>query len=134
MPARAPTPGVTHPDREHTSTLTRWSWAMVAAFVVIWFGVGSVTFAALGLFGLAEGDLVLMAHSVPAWIWFLGSWALVAAAPAAGILLATRALRRGGRRGAWACLVANGLVAVLVAYQVFDEIRMSYFPGWSWPY
>ncbi|GAA2157799.1 hypothetical protein [Pedococcus bigeumensis] len=127
------TTGSAHRDEER-SALVRWSWAMVGAFVVLWFVVGLVTFASLGWFGLVEGDLVLMAHSWAAWLWFVASWAVVAAAPAAGIVLATMAMRRGARWRARASLVTNGLVALLVAYQVFDEIRMSYFPAWSWPF
>jgi hypothetical protein len=107
---------------------------MVGAFVVLWFGSGLVTFASLGWFGLNEGDLVLMAHSWVAWVWFVASWAVVAVAPVAGMALAGAAMRRGARWPARASLVTNGLVALLVAYQVFDEIRMSYFPAWSWPF
>jgi hypothetical protein len=110
------------------------SWAMVGAFVVLWFALGLVTFASLGWFGLAEGDLVLMAHSVGAWVWFVVCWAMVAAAPVAGMVLARQALRRGARWGARASLATHGLIALLVAYQVFDEIRMSYFPDWTWPF
>lgn len=122
------------PRDAELSRLTRWSWAMVGAFVVLWFALGLVTFASLGWFGLGEGDLVLMAHSTTSWLWFVASWAIVTAAPVAGIVLATKAIRRGAGWPARASLVTNGLIALLVAYQVFDEIRMSYFPHWSWPF
>jgi hypothetical protein len=51
------TPMTTPPARRGRtpSTLTRWSWAMVAAFLVLWFASGLVTFASLGWFGLGEG-------------------------------------------------------------------------------
>jgi hypothetical protein len=45
--------------------------------------------------------------------------------------------RNDAARARWSArgsLVTNALVALLVAYQVFDEIRMSYFPSWSWPF
>jgi hypothetical protein len=45
-----------------------------------------------------------------------------------------KALRRGGQAAAWAALVVNGLVGVLFAYQIFDEIRMTYFPQFTWPF
>jgi uncharacterized integral membrane protein len=67
-------------------------------------------------------------------VFFVACWAVIAAAPAAGVVLATRALRRQRRNSAWGALVVNALIALLVAYQVFDEIRMSYFPDWSWPF
>lgn len=130
------TPMTTPPARRGRtpSTLTRWSWAMVAAFLVLWFASGLVTFASLGWFGLGEGALVLMAHSWASWVWFVVTWAIVAVAPVTGIVLAAAAMRQGARWSARGSLVTNALVALLVAYQVFDEIRMSYFPSWSWPF
>lgn len=133
MSGIAPAPGTTAHLDEKTA-LTRWSWAMVGVSVVVWSILGAATLASLGLFGLVEGDLVLMAHSAGAWVWFVTSWAIVVAAPVAGMVIATRARRRGAHWGAWASFVTNGLIVLLVAYQVFDEIRMSYFPDWSWPF
>jgi hypothetical protein len=75
-----------------------------------------------------------MAHSWASWVWFVVTWAIVAVAPVTGIVLAAAAMRQGARWSARGSLVTNALVALLVAYQVFDEIRMSYFPSWSWPF
>lgn len=134
MSTLAPTPARAAPGSGHAASLTRWSWVMLPVFVAVWFVLGLVAFASLGLFGLHEGDLILMAHSVAAWLFFVVSWLLIAAAPVAGVGLAVMALRRGGRVQSWLALSANALVLLLVVYQVFDEIRMSYFPGWSWPF
>lgn len=133
MSAVAPSPHVHAPSQE-VHRLTRWSLLMVPLGLVVWVAVGIIAYASLGLFGLSEGDLILMAQSVAAWIFDLVLWAILAAAPVAGVVLAAKALRRGGHVGAWAGLVLNGLVALVVAYQVFDEIRMSYFPGFTWPF
>ena len=128
------TPASAPSTKAVSARLTFWSWAMPIVFVVVWFILGLIAFASLGLFGLHEGDLVLMAHSWAAWVFFVVCWVVIAAAPVAGVVLATKALRRQRRGSAWAALVVNALIALLVAYQVFDEIRMSYFPHWSWPF
>jgi len=107
--------------------LARWSWAMLPVFLVLWLVVGMVTYFSLGLLGLREGDLVLMAHSVTAWVFDLICWAVLAAAPLAGVVLAVRARIAGGRPAVWLVpLLANVAVVLLVGYQVVDEIRMSY--------
>lgn len=119
------------PDTRGTTAgaprLIRWSWAMVPLFVLVWFVLGIVSFLSLGLFGLAEGDLVLMAHSVAAWVFFVACWLVIGAIPVAGLVLAARARVEGARLVAWSlAMAANVVVLLLVAYQVFDEIRMSY--------
>ena len=130
MSAVAPVPGTARASTQHALHLMRWSWAMVPVFVVVWFVVGLVSYASLGLFGLHEGDLVLMAHSVAAWAFDVASWLALAAAPVLGIALAVRAERAGAHAPAWAiALGVNAVVLLVVAYQVVDEIRMSYFPG-----
>ena len=75
-----------------------------------------------------------MAHSVAAWVFDVVAWAVTATAPILGVTFGVKAIRRRGGGAAWAGLVANGLFVVVVAYQVFDEVRMSYFPGFTWPF
>ena len=120
----AATTGRPSPD---AARMTRWSWAMVPLFVLVWFVLGIVAFLSLGLFGLAEGDLVLMAHSAAAWVFFVACWLVIGAVPVAGLVLAARARVLGARLVTWALpMTVNAVVLLLVAYQVFDEIRMSY--------
>lgn len=127
MSTVAPVPGTTRPAVPVATRLARWSWAMVPVFVVVWFVLGIVTFLSLDLFGLVEGDLVLMAHSVAAWVFFVVCWLVIAAVPVTGLTLAAWARRAGARVVAWSLpMTANAAVLLLVAYQVFDEIRMSY--------
>ena len=106
--------------------LTHWSWWMVPVFVVVWVAAGLLTYAALGWFGLEEGDLVLMAHSAGAWVLDVVVWAVSAAAPVTGAVLAARALRLGAAGSARVALVLNALLVLVVAYGVVDEARMSY--------
>lgn len=132
MTTMTPSPGIAaHPDAE-SARLTRGSWAMVPAFVVIWFAIGLFSLWALGWFGLVEGDMILMAHSVGAWVLDVALWLITVSAPVAGVVFAVKALRRGGKWGAGVGLALNALLILVVVYGVVDEIHMSYFPGVTW--
>jgi hypothetical protein len=132
MTTATPSPEiVAHPDTE-SARLTRWSWAMLPAFAVIWLATGLFSLWALGWFGLVEGDLILMAHSVGAWVLDVVLWVISLSAPVAGVVFAVSALRRGGKWGAWVGLAVNTLLILVVVYGVVNEIHMSYFPGITW--
>jgi hypothetical protein len=86
------------------------------------------------LLGLHEGDVYLFAHSVAGWVAAVGSWLVLAAAPVAGVMFAVRALRLEVSNRARLGLVLNALALLFTAYSVFDEIRMAYFPGFTFPF
>ncbi len=115
--------------------LTRWSLWMLPISLVVFALTSFVSlYLVFPILGLQEGDITLFAHSVGGWVAAVIGWALMAAAPVAGVAFAVRALRRGGRAGAWVGLVLNSLVTLMVAYMAFDEIRMAYFPHLTFPF
>jgi uncharacterized membrane protein len=84
--------------------------------------------------GLKEGDVYLFAHSVAGWVAAAASWLVLAAAPVAGVVFGVRALRLEASNRARLGLVLNGLALLFTVYLVFDEIRMAYFPGFTFPF
>jgi hypothetical protein len=81
---------------------------------------------------LAEGGLLLMAGGVAGWVAEIGMTLLLIAPPVVGVVLAVKAVRRGGRWTAW---LALGLCAVLIAQAVFsfiDAVHMTYYPQGGW--
>lgn len=130
MTAFAPSPGSTAAPDRGTARLTRWSLAMIPLFVAVFFVTDVVgTFLVLPLLGLNEGDLFLFAHNAAGWAAEILLFLVAVAAPVAGVVLGAKALRRGGRVGAWAGLVVNAGFALVVCYMLFDAIRMAYWPG-----
>lgn len=120
---------------EKSSQLTRWSLWMVAVFVGVYFLTSLIgVYLVFPMLGLREGDLFLFAHSVGGWVAAVVGWLLVAAAPVTGVVLAVRALRLGARASTWAAFALNTLLTLFVAYGVFDEIRMAYFPQFTFPF
>jgi hypothetical protein len=116
-------------DRQ-VSRLATWSLLMVPVFVVV-FVVTSLVgeYLVLDLLGLPEGSLFLMEGGIAGWTAEVLSAVLLAGGPVAGLWLAVRALRGGSRHKAWAWagLIVNALLVVLVAFMFVDAIRMSYF-------
>ncbi len=112
-----------------------WSLWVVAVFVGVYFLTSLVgLYLVFPVLGLQQGDIFLFAHSVGGWVAAVVGWLLLAAAPVTGVVLAVRALRLGGRASAWVALALNALVTLFVAYTVFDEIRMAYFPQFTFPF
>lgn len=113
---------------QQVSRLTRWSLLMMPVFVVVFLVTSFVGgYVVLHLLGLPEGALFLMEGGVAGWTAEVLFALLLAGAPVAGVWLAVRAIRRGGRRAAWAGLILNGLLVLVVVYMFVDAIRMSYF-------
>ena len=121
--------------REESTRLTRRALWMFPAFVVVYFVTSFVgLYLVFPMLGLQEGDIFLFANSVAGWTAAVIGWLLLGAAPVAGVTYAVMALRRGAHLGAWVGLVVNALLMLLVAYMVFDEIRMTYFPQFTFPF
>lgn len=118
----------THTPRlDRADRLTRWSWAMVPTFVVVYFVSSAAYLPVLLARGQREGDLLAMTEDV-AGVALEVLFAIVfAAAPVTGVVLAARALRRHVTHWAQAALVANGLLVLVATYQFVDAIRMSFF-------
>jgi hypothetical protein len=120
---------------EKSSRLTRWSLWMVAVFVGVYFLTSLIgSTLVFPMLGLQEGDLFLFAHSIGGWVAAVVGWLLLAAGPVTGVVLAVRALRLGAHASAWVAFVLNVLITLFVAYSVFDEIRMAYFPQFTFPF
>jgi uncharacterized membrane protein len=101
---------------------------MLPVFVVVYFVTGFVgEYVVLDLLGLPEGSLFLMAGGVAGWVTEVGFALLLIAAPVAGVVFARRALSTERSRMAWAGLVLNGLLVLVVVYTFVDAVRMSYF-------
>ena len=114
-------------DRQ-VSRLASWSLLMLPVFMVVFFVTSLVgEYVVLDLLGLPEGSMFLMEGGIAGWTAEVLFAVLLASGPVAGVWLAVRALRRGGQRKAWAGLILNGLLVLLVAYMFVDAIRMSYF-------
>ena len=114
--------------------LTRWALWMVPGFAAVYFATSLVgLYLVFPLLGLNEGDIFLFARDAAGWAVSVVGWLLLACAPVAGLVLASRALRHGGRAGAWIALVLNAVLLLLTAYIAFDEIRMTYFPTMTFP-
>jgi hypothetical protein len=82
--------------------------------------------------GLAEGDLLLMAGGAAGWVAQTGMTLLLVAPVVVGLVLAVKAVRRGGR---WAAWLGLGLNAILIAQAVFsfiDAVHMAYYPQGGW--
>lgn len=105
---------------------------MLPVFALVWAVAGVFTFAALGWFGLHEGDVVLMAHSVGAWALDVVVWAVTLSPAVAGVVLGVMAVRRGARWAARAAVAVNALLVLVAVYGIVDEIHMAHFPGASW--
>jgi hypothetical protein len=135
MTTLKPSPSTESPRLEDPTRLTRRSLWMIPTFVVVYFVTSFVgLYVIFPLLGLNEGDVFLFAHNPAGWITAVVGWVLLAAAPVAGVWLATLALRRGARSGAWLAMIANAIVTLFVVYMVFDEIRMAYFPQFTFPF
>jgi hypothetical protein len=101
---------------------------MLPLFVVVFYVTSYVgEYVVLDLLGLPEGSLFLMAGGFAGWAVEVTFALLLVAAPVAGVWWARRALKEGPSRTAWAALVANALLVLLVVYMFVDAVRMSYF-------
>lgn len=119
------------PTEWSASRLTHWSWGMAGTFVVLTALVGTVFFRLVsGPLGIHEGDVTLMARSAAGWVAEVGSTSIVLAAPVVGMVLGTRAIRRGGTWGPWAALAVNAACALVTLYTFVDNVHMAYFPSW----
>jgi hypothetical protein len=135
MTTLTPSPRTAAPQPEEASRLTRWSLWMLPTFALVYFATSFIgLYLIFPLLGLKEGDILLFDRSVAGWAWAIGLWLLLVAAPVAGVVLAVKALRRGGRSVAWTGFALNGVLVLLSAYMIFDEIRMTYFPDITFPF
>lgn len=135
MTIRDPSSRVSPATLANPGRLVRMSLWMVVGFVAVYFLTSFIgLYLVFPMLGLKEGDIVLFARSVGGWAAALIGWLLLAAAPVTGVTLAVRAQRRGARASAWIALTLNSLIALLVAYMIFDEIRMTYFPQFTFPF
>lgn len=117
-------PGIDH----QVLRLTRWSLLMLPAFVIVFLITSFVgEYVVLDLLGLNEGDLFLMEGGIAGWLAEVSFALLLVSAPVLGVWFGARALRHGGAGKAWAGVVLNGLLVLLVVYMFVDAIRMSYF-------
>jgi hypothetical protein len=112
---------------ERAERMSRWSWLMLPTFAVAFLLTNFAYGPVLRIRGQHEGDLLAMTEDVAGVALEAGFAVLLAAAPLVGVILAIRALRRHAGRPAQAALAANGLLLLLVLYQFFDAIRMSFF-------
>ena len=135
MTTLTPSPKSTAHQPEDASRLTRWSLWMLPTFVAAYLATSFIgLYLIFPLLGLSEGDILLFARNVAGWAVAIAFWLLLGAAPVAGVVFAVKALRRGGRVGAWVGLVVNAALILVVAYTLFDEIRMTYFPQVTFPF
>lgn len=129
MTTLAPTPGTAAAPDHGAGQLTRWSLAMIPVYLVVFFVTDVVgTYLVLPLLDLNEGDLFLFAHNAAGWVAEILLFLVGLAAPALGVTFGWRALRRGGRLGAWVGVVINTGLVLVVCYMLFDAIRMAYWP------
>ncbi len=135
MTAVVPPTGTESPRDERMSRLTRRSLWMVPLFLLVFVVTDMIgTWLVLDWLGLNEGDLLLMAGGFAGWATEIIFALVLVAAPVAGVWFAITALRRGGKGGAWAGLVLNALLILLVVFLFLDAIHMTYYPsgGWLW--
>lgn len=112
-------------------TYALWSWLMLPVAFVVWVGTSIVElYVVFPILGLNEGDLLLMARNAAGWAWQLLFFAVVLVAPVAGIWLGAMAAKAKARWVAWLAIAANSLVVLALAYNLFDIIRMTYWPNW----
>lgn len=119
---------------EAASQTSRSMW-MIAVFVFAYLLTSFVgVYLIFPLLGLQEGDIFLFARSAGGWAAAVISWLVLIAGPIVGVVLAIRALHleAGGR--AWVALALNALAVLFTAYLMFDEMRMTYFPGFTFPF
>ena len=126
----------TSPDRRaegrRLSSLSFWMLGVfVFAYILTSFAGVYLVFP---LLGLKEGDVFLFAHSPGGWVAATVSWLLLLAGPLAGTVFASRALRRGAKARAWSALALNAVALLFTVYVMFDEIRMAYFPTFTFPF
>lgn len=119
-------------DAPRLARLSLWMLPLFALVGLVTSFVG--VYVIFPLVGLEEGDVFLMAHSVAGWVWAVAFWVLLLAAPVTGVVLAAKALRRGGARAARTALVLNGALVLIAAYMAVDEVRMAYFPSFTFPF
>lgn len=112
---------------ERAGRMSGWSWRMLPAFAVAYFITSIAYEPVLKMRGQHEGDLLAMTEDVAGVVLEVVFALVLVAAPVLGVVLAIRALRRQATRSAWAALVLNGLLVLLVLYQFVDAIRMSFF-------
>lgn len=135
MTTLSPSPRTLPKQPEKSSRLAKRSLWMVAIFAGVYFLTSLIgLYLVFPMLGLHEGDIFLFAHSIGGWVAAVVGWLLLAAGPVTGVVLAVRALRLGARASAWAAFALNALVTLFVAYTVFDEIRMAYFPQFTFPF
>lgn len=58
---------------------------------------------------------------------------IVLAPPVLGVVFASKALRRGAHAAAWTALALNAVLVPVMAYTFLDAVRMTYWPGWTFP-
>lgn len=126
----------TSPDRRaegrRLSSLSFWMLGVfVFAYILTSFAGVYLVFP---LLGLKEGDVFLFAHSAGGWVAATISWLLLLAGPLAGTVFASRALRLGAKARGWSALTLNALAMLSTVYLMFDEIRMAYFPTFTFPF
>lgn len=132
MTTVAPSPG--HVQTRWTAQrLTRWSLLMIVVYLM-WA-------IALGFFGslvlmpwldLSEGSLLLMAGGVAGWVAQIGMTVLLIAPIVVGMVLAVKAVRRGGRWTAWLALGLNAVVIAQAVFSFIDAVHMTYYPQGGW--
>ncbi|HET8616401.1 MAG TPA: hypothetical protein VFL94_12810 [Actinomycetales bacterium] len=122
-PTLAPAP------QSDAERLTRWSYAMLLAFVLAYAVAGVVGYWLLGALGLNDGDLLLMDRSVVGWVTEVGLTLVLLAPPAVGIALAIRAVRAGARTLAFVAAALNGSLVLIALVTLVGNIWITYVRG-----
>jgi hypothetical protein len=60
--------------------------------------------------------------------------AVTASDGAAGGRSGKTALRRGAHAAAWTALALNAVLVLVMAYTFLDAVRMTFWPGWTFPF
>lgn len=117
---------LTGASRTLADRLTRWSFSMLLVFVLAYLVAGVVGYWLLAALDLNDGDLLLTDRSVVGWTAEIGLTLLLAAAPAAGVVLAARAIRAGARTWAFVAAAVNGVLVLMALVTFVGNIWMTY--------
>ncbi|HET8593783.1 MAG TPA: hypothetical protein VFM07_00945 [Intrasporangium sp.] len=119
-------------EARRLSSLSFWMLGLFAfAYLLTSFAGVYLVFP---LLGLKEGDVFLFAHSAGGWAAATISWLLLLSGSVAGVVFAERARRLQVEARVWVGLLLNALALLFTLYLMFDELRMAYFPSFTFPF